>query len=339
MIVVYEYPTLKSIGESFERAKMPQNLNIKAIVSQGNWVDYDNGNYHVWLNLDDGTKIRHTNDDEFSATFPESMDIKISNACDMGCPMCHENSTINGSHADIEQSFLDTLHPYQEIAVGGGNVLSHPELEKFLRKLKDLKCVPSITINQVHFMRDFERVKRLYDDGLVYGVGVSLTDANQDDFIERLHEIPSSVIHTIVGILSADDVKSLAGKDVKILLLGYKDLRRGHDYISSSREVANQIERNRKWVAVNLPMMIKAFSVLSFDNLALEQLPVRQIVGEDVWETFYMGDDGNHTFYIDMVEREFARSSTSTKRHRIEDKSIDEMFAQIAYEKKQENNS
>lgn len=303
----------------------------KMTADKTKWVDYQNGNYHVWLNLEDGTKIRHTEDDEFKADFPESMDIKTTNKCSMGCPMCHEDSTPDGLHSDISQAFLDTLHPYQEIAVGGGNVLEHPGLEEFLTHLRELKCIPSITVNQVHFMQEFDRIKKLYDDGLVFGIGVSLANAHQEGFVERLQQLPTAVVHTIVGLLSPDDVKTLAGNGLKILLLGYKDIRRGHDYLSDPN-VSDTVKKNTMWVAMNLPQMMRAFKVLSFDNLALEQLPVRQVVGEQVWEQFYMGDDGRHTFYIDMVEKQFARSSTSMKRYDIGDMSIDEMFHVILSE-------
>lgn len=303
----------------------------KITADKTKWVDYQNGNYHVWLNLEDGTKIRHTEDDEFRAAFPESMDVKITNKCSMGCGFCHEDSTPDGLHSDICQPFIDTLHPYQEIAVGGGNVLEHPGLDEFLTHLRELKCIPSITVNQVHFMQQFDRVKKLYDDGLVYGIGVSLTNAHQEGFIERLQQLPTAVIHTIVGLLSPDDVKTLAGHGLKVLLLGYKDIRRGHDYLSSP-EVSETVKQNTAWVAMNLPQMMRAFKVLSFDNLALEQLPVRKVVGEEVWEQFYMGDDGRHTFYIDMVGKQFARSSTSMDRHDIKDMSVDEMFQAILSE-------
>ena len=69
------------------------------------------------------------------------------------------------------------------------------------------------------------------------------------------------------------------------------------------------------------------FKVVSFDNLAIEQLEVKRLVKDDEWEEFYMGDDGNFTYYIDMVERKFAQSSTAPfdKRHDLLD-SVDEMF-------------
>ena len=66
-----------------------------------NWVHYQNGNYNVHLNLDNGTKIRENDLDFFAPAYPESMDIKITNMCNMGCSFCHENSTPDGLHGDI----------------------------------------------------------------------------------------------------------------------------------------------------------------------------------------------------------------------------------------------
>lgn len=298
------------------------------------WKDYENGNYHVWLNIENGTKIRYTPEDEFSAAFPESMDIKITNKCSMGCVQCHEDSRRDGVHGDIYQAFIDTLHPYQEIAVGGGNVLEHPQLENFLHRLKEKKCIPSITVNQVHFMENLNRIKALYAARLVYGIGVSLADPHQEGFVEALNELPTSVVHTIVGLLSPGDVAALANRQLKILLLGYKNIRRGAAY-KSNPEVAEMIRKNTQWLGEHLFDMMSSFKVLSFDNLALEQLPVRDAIGEEKWQQFYMGDDGHHTFYIDMVEQQFARSSTSMRRYDIADKSIDEMFDIILHEEEQ----
>ena len=100
---------------------------------------YKNGNHKTMI-FSDGTRVRSTNEDEFTFDFAENMDIKICNKCDAGCKYCHEGSTPDGKLADImNEKFIETLHPYQEVALGGGNILEHPDLIPFLRKLKDLK--------------------------------------------------------------------------------------------------------------------------------------------------------------------------------------------------------
>ena len=68
--------------------------------------------------------------------------------------------------------------------------------------------------------------------------------------------------------------------------------------------------------------------MVSFDNLALKQLPVREQMSDEDWEKFYMGDDGQFTMYIDAVKREFAKNSTSTERWPITG-DIAEMFGVV----------
>ena len=42
------------------------------------WKRYNNGNYKVMFNLENGTKIRQTDDDKFIPSFPENCDVLIS---------------------------------------------------------------------------------------------------------------------------------------------------------------------------------------------------------------------------------------------------------------------
>ena len=280
---------------------------------------YKNGNYNVVI-FDDGTKIRYNDEDFFECDTVESMDIKITNMCDIGCKMCHENSTPEGKHADLfSDSFLDTLHPYTELAIGGGNPLAHPDLEKFLVKCKDKKFIPSMTVNQVHFEKEFDRIKRLIDNKLVYGLGVSVVNVTEE-LISKLKQITTDVVHIINGLNTVDYMNKLRGNNLKVLMLGYKEFRRGEQLYKSSGSL---IEEEKTKVAHILPRVIeeKWFQVLSFDNLALKQLPVRDIIGEEEWKTFYMGDDGidgsgtSSSIFIDMVTRQFAKNSCDPNRY------------------------
>lgn len=283
--------------------------------------EYKNGNYIVTL-FDDGTKIRRTNGDDFIASFPESFDCKITNQCDMGCVMCHENSTIDGLHGDILQAkFIDTLKPYTEIAIGGGNPLSHPDLIKFLKKLRDRKVLASMTVNQHHFMKSLDTIRYLVDNKLINGIGVSLMCVT-DDFVAAIKEFDNAVLHIINGMTSKEDLATLSNNDLKILILGYKQFRRGIDNYSKHCE---EIETKKSWMADNLQEILGMFKVVSFDNLAIAQLQVENIVPEDEWNEFYMGDDGTKTLYVDMVEQKFATCSVSTDRYTLLD-DMQDMF-------------
>ena len=62
--------------------------------------------------------------------------------------------------------------------------------------------------------------------------------------------------------------------------------------------------------------MIKHFKLVSFDNLAIEQLDVKNKLNEKDWSKFYRGDDGHHTFYVDLVEEKFAKNSIQPREER-----------------------
>lgn len=235
---------------------------------------------------------------------------------------CYEGCTANGKHGDLfKYPFINTLHAYTELALNG-NDLDHPDIEKFLEFLKEKKVFANITVNQNQFFANYDRIKDWQEKKMVYGIGVSLQNAT-DELIEKMNSIPNTVLHTIVGILSEDDIMKLKDHNIKILLLGYKQLQRGVNYLNSHND---EVNKNKQYVYDTLSDITNWFKVVSFDNLAIEQLDVKRIVPENEWEEFYMGDDGGYTFYIDMVKGEFSKNSIAQERYPIGEKTIDEMF-------------
>ena len=102
--------------------------------------------------------------------------------------------------------------------------------------------------------------------------------------------------------------------------------------ISSAQEdFEGEIKKNMGFLYTMLPLLPSMFKVISFDNLALEQLKVQRILSEKEWSEFYMGDDGQYTFYIDAVRGTFSKDSVTAEVERfdISQKSVDEMFNEI----------
>lgn len=286
---------------------------------------YVNGNHTVRL-YSDGTKIKETtdpNDDHFTYEFPESFDLKITDYCDAGCLYCHENSTVNGKHANLKAllPMLDTMVAGTEVAIGGGNALEHPDLEWFINELKKRQIIANITINQKHLKPFNDKIIELYiRNANIMGIGISLTDHTNDEDFKIVNKLgPNVVIHTIAGILKPEDYHRLYGR--KVLILGYKDLRRGHDNLSKhSAEIQANIEQLRK----DLPMLERKCKLISFDCLGLEQLNPKETLGmpDDKFNLIYQGHDydmfdkdGNitvSTLFIDAVNMKVSRSSTSS---------------------------
>ena len=261
-----------------------------------------NGNYDI-LMCEDGTKIRRTEGDSFIPEKPESLDLKCPNRCPMGCKCCHEDSKRDGKHGDIMNlKFIDTLLPYTELAIGGGNPLEHPDLIPFLKKCKEKKLICNITVNQMHFMSNQDLIKKLVDEKLIWGLGVSLVSITPE-FLFLVKQYPNAVIHLINGIHSVDEIKKLYDQDLKILFLGYKEFRRGKAFYDKT------VEYEKERTDVFLPEIIEHFKVVSFDNLALDQLHVKSLLTPAQWDQFFLGADGQHTMYVDAVARTFSKSS------------------------------
>jgi hypothetical protein len=284
------------------------------------FVNYKNGNYVVYFNTDTGDKIRNTHDEEFKPAFAENCDVTITTRCDGGCEFCYMGCTTRGKHGNLMAKCLDTLHPYTELAING-NDLSHPDLIPFLKRMRDRKVIVNMTVNQKHFEKHYGFIQELQFFKLIHGVGVSLNKAT-DEFIEKIKSSKNTILHVINGILSAEDAEKLMGNDLDILILGYKTTCRGHDFLMRED---NGVYEKQQWLWQNMQRMFDGFRTVEFDNLALDQLSIKNMVDEEVWNKHFMGDDGSVTYYIDLVNGYFAKNSTSPIHYPLMD-SVDEMF-------------
>jgi len=269
-----------------------------------------NGNYWKIL-FDDGTLIKFNKEDKLIPEYPDSMDVKITNKCDMGCKFCHENSLPDGAHGDIMNAkFIETLLPYTELAIGGGNPLEHPDLIPFLEKCKGLKLICNMTVNQKHFIENYDLLAKLIENNLIHGLGVSLTNPDQEHFIELIKQFPTAVIHVINGVHTVNTLKKLYDNNLKLLILGYKDFRRGEKY---HNKLVDTIKKN---LYDELPELVNHFDVVSFDNLALKQLNPKRLLTNEAWDQSYMGEDGQMTMFIDLVKNTYSTSSTTPENER-----------------------
>ena len=132
------------------------------------------------------------------------------------------------------------------------------------------KIIANLTVNQAHFLLEKDLIMSLINEELIYGIGISVFYPNED-LLETLEKIPNAVIHLIAGIVNKEIIEKMYDKNLKVLLLGYKNFGRGKDYkVKYSKAITENIEYLRN----NLPEISKHFAVISFDNLALKQLEV-----------------------------------------------------------------
>lgn len=314
--------------------------------------DYLNGNHRTIL-YDDGTRFRETGSyvdgkwvaddaDHFTFDFPESFDLKVTDYCDGGCQFCHEDSTVNGKHGDLSKldHIIDTLTPGIEIAIGGGNALAQPGLLRFLQKLKDRRIIANITINQKHLKEWSGAIMRLVQEELVHGIGISLVDSSDKEDLHFIDQLgPNVVIHVIAGIFEDKDIPFVRGR--KVLILGYKMLRRGDSYLSHPRKYA-EVVHNMELLRVHWQhILAKECKAVAYDNLAIEQLGPKDelCITDTKYARLYQGNDTEcfdadgkmtcSTMFIDLPNMRVARMSTApmeTRQSFTGNESIEELL-------------
>lgn len=275
--------------------------------------NYTNGTREVTL-YEDGTKTVVHHDDQ-KPPFPEAVDLKITNYCDMGCKFCHESSTTEGKHGDLDwaQSVLNQVPHPLELAVGGGNPFSHPEFNAF--KYSNIKHIINVTVNSGHL-----HTLTPEDTKDINAFGVSLRSIKD---LKNLNYIPKDkqvVFHLIAGVHSPKVIDSLPYQqdgNRRILVLGYKDFGFG--------KTLNKEQVNKKvntWYRAINSLIHLPNTIWSFDNLAIEQLNIRRLLTREEWDSFFQGEDFTHTMYIDAVERKYAPTSSSPHHQRVDGKTI-----------------
>ena len=289
---------------------------------------YRNGDYDFTI-YSDGTLVRETDIENPKVVYPTSIDIKITDHCTMNCFWCHESSTPKGLHGDLTKllEVIKDLPAGGEVALGGGNPLDHIGLVPFLYEIKKRGLYANLTVNQGHLKEFNALLTFLIKEDLIKGLGISVSNNNFKHIKPLLKLTDNIVYHVIAGVNKVEIMDKLIalGKS-KVLVLGYKKFGFGIKY--HNEEIDKEIKR---WY-MYLPKYIGK-CIISFDNLAIEQLNVKRLFTDAGWNKFYMGDDFVFTMYIDAVKQQFAPTSRSTNR-----KSFKEYSSVVEYFNKEREN-
>jgi hypothetical protein len=272
-------------------------------------VRYKNGNYGVTI-FKDGTKTRFTKEDEFIPERPETLDINISNYCENNCPWCYLDASPDGKHGNLDLDFFDSIEPGTEIAI---NYTDHPSLNSFLLRMRNQGVITNITVNQLDLEKKFIFFLDWQLDKLIHGVGISIIS---NEIYPWVTELENRVAHTIWGITPYPLYKKISQYFDKVLILGYKNKGRGKAY--EGYKNTPKIED-----------ISKLFNIVSFDNLAINQIGMQQYINKKDWDIRFMGKEGEFSFYIDTVTEKFFKSSSERVGHNFNGKTVKEMFYEI----------
>lgn len=300
---------------------------------------YQNGNASISIDVDGTRIIQYPSGEKLTLEYPLNIDIRLSNRCPLGfnpktskavCTFCHESARTDGVVGDIERlkNILDTQLPKDfaiELAVGVNEML--PEIADFFAWATKRGFIINATVNQLTVSsnrQSTQYVTQLIQDGNIKGLGLSFR--NVDTFTKvpkEIIEYGNTVVHVIAGIDDIEEVKKLAKMGVKkVLVLGEKEFGFNVDSFHNTERI-----QNRKIWLWKIHELFKLFDVVSFDNLALEQLKVKRFfLDEKEWNTTYQGE---HSFYINAVDGYFAPSSRSYYKVGFDKATIQSFFKEV----------
>ena len=300
---------------------------------------YQNGNATISIDTDGTRIIQYPSNEQLKLEYPLNIDIRLSNRCPLGfnpktgkavCTFCHESARTDGVVGDIERlkNILDTQLPKDfaiELAVGVNEML--PEIADFFAWATKRGFIINATVNQLTVSsnrQSTQYVTQLIQDSNIKGLGLSFRNVETFTKVPKeIIEYENTVVHVIAGIDNIEEVKKLVELGVKkVLVLGEKEFGFNVDSFHNTERI-----QNRKIWLWKIHELFKLFDVVSFDNLALEQLKVKRFfLDEKEWDTTYQGE---HSFYINAVDGYFAPSSRSYYKVGFDKATIQSFFKEV----------
>lgn len=277
-------------------------------------------NFYTLFNLDNGTKMRVSFDNEriTRSEYPELVDIKITDYCNFGCSFCYQASSIEGSHANIKdiKNILSGCREAGvfEIAYGGGEPTSHPEFLNILEETKNYKITPTFTTKNMEWLKDSLYVYKVMQCAKAFAYSVSsLTDLKifldsiQDRLDDKTLKKSQVTIHLVLGTIDRNNFNKtlrLAFKhNIKVTLLGFKTTGLGESYKQISSE----------WWLDVYKELIEEDSTYKWKALGVDTVVVQQYKTQldlaKINPTLYYATEGSFSCYIDAVAKKIAPSS------------------------------
>lgn len=289
---------------------------------------YKNGNYYMFKGSYDNTTIVNSFDEELIPQYPELIDLKITDCCYQNCPFCYQNSSSKGKDLDIEK-FKDFSYSLRnnfpmEFAIGGGDIftLYNSELEEIFKILKEVNKdnIINITLN-INSLKslDLDKMKLLMK--YVSGVGISISKAEEINYLEYLKKVFNITLHIIPELIGIEETNKILDTlndqyYYDVLLLGYKKLGRAtEDVTKFNKKELDSIFNHKCRIAIDT----------CFANRYLDYMVNFNPI------TFTL-NEGEFSMYIDFTNETFSKSSyqTETSYGLLNyDYDIEKMFAQI----------
>lgn len=280
---------------------------------------YDPRGFWTLFRMREGMKIQISlseKNNTWYPTWPEQVDVKITDYCGEGCRFCYTNSTTKGEHASEEAlaDFIGICKELQipEVAIGGGEPTDHPLFDEFITELRAAHISPNFTTRSVSYIQKNR-------DALAAGEHPSPSFAFSCESHDKAQEFmqiytqgepmgysrtrPSlQVIPAIINESELSKIARLAGESyARLTLLGVKNTGRGHSFTPDPPEMAR-----RKFDAI-----VREYSPSSYNrHLGVDTAYVQNNgIPDSVVSSIIVPREGVYGMYIDAVKGKMGPSS------------------------------
>lgn len=300
-----------NIASSAKEVSIPKEYPCDRLIARRDLIN----DIPVWVFFDtvSGFKTRvimSQKDVEYNkSTYPELVDISITDYCESNCAYCYRGSTTDGKHS--EWSHLTTIIYYLhkmgvfEIAIGGGEPTSHPKFVDLLLLCKKYNIVANFTT------RNLDWIKNLSWTTFINAFGAFAYSIESAKQIFQLHETLTSVdfptykcnIQLVMGVVTKQQfieiVEACAATNMTLVLLGYKTTHRGSNYDHKKYDwlidVINDV-RSKKYVKIGI------------DTVLAQQFET-ELKKANISRLLYSKEEGKFSCFIDAVKMIISPSS------------------------------
>lgn len=301
---------LSSLGEEWPliaKAMLPLEGVCPSVVRYD--AAYD---YWTAFNRYNGTKIRfRMKSDEpiEKASYPELVDIKITDMCPFACAFCYMGSTNSGLHGQtaIIHSLIAELASKQvfEIAIGGGEPTMHPDFIDILKSARDRHVVPNFTTKNLGWLRDPKQWPKIIEYCGAFAFSAD-TKSQVRDLVALLDvngiSRGKATIQIIPEVMTSWTLQSVlqeaASYGLTVTLLGYKTTGRGQEYSPFKEET--------DWLKVVTKMKKEG---LSLPRIGIDTILAANTDLSDFDDKLFTLYEGKFSMYIDAVAVKVGRSS------------------------------
>jgi MoaA/NifB/PqqE/SkfB family radical SAM enzyme len=275
------------------------------------------------------------------SSFPELVDLKITDHCDYGCKFCYQSSTKEGVHATLEniENVVKTLASSgtMEIAIGGGEPTTHPNLLKILKDIRSYNMAACFTTKNfnLHEHPEFSEIAETANS-IAFSCN-SIAEIEKVKIIkEAINELEGinydsrpkiyiQMIPELMTDLNFDKALRYVSKmwNTPVTLLGYKDFGFGENYAPKNRFSSSE------WIKT-----IKRYSDEENIKFGIDSVLVskwkNELIENCVDPLALVGEEGKFSCYVDAVKMTIHKSSFSKEAGIVitgQEKTIKEQFA------------